>query len=241
MNKLYVIGIGPGDYNSMTVKAHKALECCDVIIGYTVYTDLIRKYFPDKDYYMTPMLGEVDRCRKAIEYAESGKSIAVICSGDAGIYGMASLIYELAEGKSVDIEVIAGVSAASSGAALLGAPISHDFAVISFSDLLTPIETIEKRVECAAMSDMVIVIYNPSSKKRSDYMSYMCDIMLRYKRSDTVCGVARNIGREGETYEIMTLLELKNCKADMFSTVFIGSDSTKIINNKMVTPRGYNK
>lgn len=239
VNKLYIVGIGAGNYDGMTLAAVKALEASSVIVGYTVYCELVRPFFPDKKYVSTPMTGELERCRLALWSAAGGETTAVICSGDAGIYGMASPVLELAENSRVEIEIIAGVTAASSGAALLGAPLGHDFAVISLSDLLTPLELIDRRVECAAMCDMCVALYNPSSKKRSDYLRRACDITLRFKSPETVCGIAKNIGRAGETAEIMTLSALRGRSADMFTTVFIGSSRTRAINGRMVTPRGY--
>ena len=239
MKKLFVVGIGAGDYEGMTVKAVKVLENADIIVGYTVYCDLMKPYFPDKTFLSTPMMQEVERCRLALEHAAAGETAAMICSGDAGIYGMASPILELAEEYGVEIEVIAGVTAAASGAALLGSPITCDFAVVSLSDLLTPMEVIEKRLECAAQADLCIVIYNPSSRKRADYLKNACEIVMRYRSRETVCGIAENIGREGETSCVMTLAELAEAKTNMFTTVFIGNSSTKNISGKMVTPRGY--
>lgn len=239
MKKLIVVGIGAGNYDGMTVGAVKALENADLIVGYTVYCDLVRPYFPDKNFLSTPMMKEIERCRIALEHAAAGELTAMICSGDSGIYGMASPILELAGEYDVEVEIIAGVTAAASGAALLGSPITADFAVISLSDLLTPMEKIEKRLECAAMADQCIVIYNPSSRKRADHLRNACDIVLKYQSPDTVCGVARKIGREGESAEVMTLSELRDTQTDMFTTVFIGNSSTKVINGKMVTPRGY--
>ena len=239
MNKLYVIGIGPGAAEEMTLRAAKALESSQVIAGYSVYVDLVKPLYPDKEYLVTPMRQEVERCRLAIENALSGRTTAMISSGDAGVYGMAGLIYELAEGKDVSVEVIPGVTAALSGAALLGAPLSHDFAVISLSDLLTPWEKIEKRLESAAEADLCIAIYNPASHRRADYLQRACDILLRHAAPETVCGVARSIAREGERAEVMTLLELRDYPADMFTTVFIGNSQTRELDGKMVTPRGY--
>ena len=239
MKKLVVAGIGGGNYDGMTVGAVKALENADVIVGYTVYCDLVKPYFPDKEYISTPMMKEVERCRIALSQAAEGKTTVMICSGDAGIYGMASPVLELAGEYGVETEIIAGVTAASSGAALLGSPITCDFTAVSLSDLLTPWEVIEKRIECAAMSDICMVIYNPSSKKRADYLEKCCAIVRKHRGDDTVCGVASNIGREGEFSKIMSLGELASYKADMFTTVFIGNSSTKIINGRMVTPRGY--
>lgn len=240
MNTIYVVGIGPGEYRKMTIEAADILKKCDVIVGYTVYVDLIREYFPQKEMLTTPMRQETDRCRMAFEEAAKGKNVAVICSGDAGIYGMAGLMVEMGQEHSdINIEILPGVTAAAAGAALLGAPVGHDFAVISLSDLLTPWEVIEKRLRGAAMADFVICIYNPSSKKRKDYLKRACEIVLESKRGRTVCGLASKIGREGEHWEILTLEELKDRETDMFTTVFIGNDQTKVVNGRMVTPRGY--
>ena len=239
-NKLYVIGIGPGDFEQMTLRAVKALESCDLIVGYGVYVELVRPHFPEKEYYVTGMRGEVERCRYALAKAREGKRTAVICSGDAGVYGMAGLVYELrGEEENPAIEVVSGLTAACSGAAVLGAPLTHDFAVISLSDLLTEWELIEKRLVCTAQSDLSIVLYNPASRKRHDYLQRACEILLRYVEPERVCGVARNIGREGESFQVMTLKELCDFQADMFVTVFIGNPQTRNIGGKMVTPRGY--
>ena len=239
LNKLYVVGIGPGAADQMTVRALRALESCDVIAGYGVYVDLVKPLLPDKEYLVTPMRKEADRCRMAIDAALTGKTVAMISSGDAGVYGMAGLIYELAEGKEIEIEVIPGVTAALSGGAVLGAPLTHDFAVISLSDLLTPWDKIEKRLECAAEADLCMAIYNPASHGRPDYLRRACEIVLRHAAPETVCGVVRNISREGESMQVMTLKELAEYPADMFTTVFIGNCQTKIVGGRMVTPRGY--
>ena len=240
MNKLIIVGIGPGNIEQMTYGAGKALEESDLIVGYTVYVDLLRRYFPEKTYYSTAMKQETERIRYAIAEAQTGKTVVVVSSGDSGVYGMAGLAYELAaEVDNLEIEVIAGVTAALSGGAILGAPLVHDFAVISLSDLLTPWERIEKRLSMAAQGDFVICIYNPSSKKRYDYLQKACDILLSHKEKDTICAVVRNIGREGESYGLLTLEELRIKETDMFTTVFIGNSQTKVIRGKMVTPRGY--
>ena len=238
--KLYVVGIGPGSYEQMTIKAVRAMEESQVVVGYTVYADLMREHFPGKEWITTPMRQETERCRMAIEKAEAGMTVALICSGDAGVYGMSGLILELVgESDSPIVEVIPGVTAALSGGALLGAPLGHDFAVISLSDLLTPMELIEDRLLHAAKADLAICLYNPSSRKRSDYLRRACDIMLTAKKPETVCGIAKNIGREGESMELMTLSELRDTSTDMFTTVFIGNEKTKAVNGRMVTPRGY--
>lgn len=240
MKKLYVIGIGPGDRENMTEYALAAMEQSDVIVGYTKYIELVAPIFPEKPTFSTPMLREVERCREALRLADSGKAVAMVCSGDAGVYGMSGLIYELSEEfPEVEIEVVAGVTAALAGGAVLGAPLTHDFAVISLSNLLTPWELIEKRLECAAMGDFCIALYNPSSKKRSDHLQKACDILLRHKSPETMCGYVRNIGREGEIAVVMPLNELREASVDMFTTVFIGNAQTRCIGGKLVTPRGY--
>lgn len=240
MNKLYAVGLGPGGADGMTVRAKNVLEACDVIVGYTVYIDLVRDAFPDKTYLSTPMRKEVDRVRLALETASTGKTVAMICSGDAGVYGMSGLCEELLpEYPGVELITVPGVSAMLSGAAILGAPLMHDFAVISLSDLLTPWEKIEKRLLAAAEADFVICLYNPSSHKRRDYLARACELVLRFASPETVCGIARNIGRDGEETRVLTLAELRDTEVDMFSTVFIGNSQTKIVNGKMVTPRGY--
>ena len=239
MNKLYVIGIGPGAEDQMTRKALDVLRDVDVIAGYGVYVELVKPLFPEKEYLVTPMRKEVDRCRMAIDAAKEGRTVAMISSGDAGVYGMAGLCLELAADTDVEVEVVPGVTAALSGGAVLGAPLTHDFAVISLSDLLTPWDKIEKRLELAGEADLSIALYNPSSHRRSDYLQKACDILMRHVKPETVCGVVRNIGREGESFQVMTLKELRDYKADMFTTVFIGNSQTMEINGRMVTPRGY--
>ena len=240
MNKIYVVGIGPGAYEKMTIEAADVLKKCDVIIGYTVYIDLVKDHFPEKEFLSTPMRKEVERCVMAFEEANKGKTVAMICSGDAGVYGMAGLIHEVGkEYPKTDIEVIPGVTAAVSGAAVLGAPLIHDFCLISLSDLLTPWETIENRLHAAGTGDFVCCIYNPSSVKRHDYLRKACDILLQHKSADTVCGIVNNIGRDGETVKVLPLRELRETEVDMFTTVFIGNSQTKVIDGNMVTPRGY--
>ena len=240
MSKLYVVGIGPGNFENMTGRAEKVLRECDVIIGYTVYADLIRPFFPEKEFYTTAMRQETERVEAALQMASEGKTVAVVCSGDGGVYGMSGLAEELAvKYPGTEVETVPGISAMLSGAALLGAPLMHDFAVISLSDLLTPWEKIEKRLRLAAQADFVICIYNPSSRKRKDYLKRACDIILETASPATICGIARNIGREGESISVMTLSELREAETDMFSTVFIGNSQTKALKGKMVTPRGY--
>lgn len=238
--KLYIVGFGCGSREGMTLEAETAILNSDLVVGYTVYVELIKQYFPEKEYYCTCMRQEKERVRYALEQAAEGKTVALVCSGDSSVYGMAGLAYEMSsEYPKVEIESVAGVTAALSGGAILGAPLTHDFAVISLSDLLTPMEKILHRLKCAAEGDFTMALYNPSSKKRADYLKKACEIMLKYKSPDTVCGYVKNIGREGQESCVLTLAELKNIQVDMFTTVFIGNSETKIINGKMVTPRGY--
>lgn len=240
LGRLYVVGLGPGNSAQMTGQALAALEESDVIAGYDVYIDLIRDRFNHKKFLSTPMRKEADRCHMAIQEALKGQTVSMVCSGDAGVYGMAGLMYEIAQQyEPVEIEVVSGITAACSGAAVLGAPLIHDFAVISLSDLLTPWERIEQRLDAASSADFVICLYNPSSKKRHDYLSKACDIILRHQAGTTVCGIVKNIGREGECYQLLNLAELKDTEVDMFTTVFIGNSQTKEIGGRMVTPRGY--
>ncbi len=240
MGKLMIVGIGPGNYENMTIRADRALAACDVIVGYHVYVDLVKDQYPGKEFLTTPMTKETQRCQMALDAAREGKTVAMVCSGDSGIYGMAALIYELrGDSNQPEIDVIPGLTAACSGGALLGAPLTHDFAVISLSDRLTSWEKIETRLDCAAKADLSMVLYNPASHGRPDHLRRACQILLRTLPEDRLCGVAQNIGREGENYRLMTLKELKDTKADMFSTVFIGNEMTKQIGQQMVTPRGY--
>ena len=240
MSKIYVVGIGPGAYDQMTGRAIRALNESDVIIGYTVYVDLVKEYFAGKEFMTTPMKKEVDRCVLAFDEAKKGKNVSMICSGDAGVYGMAGLMYEVGENyPDVELTIIPGVTAATGGAAVLGAPLIHDFCLISLSDLLTPWEKIEARLLAAAQADFVVCLYNPSSRKRKDYLQKACDLMMKYKSPDTVCGTVAQIARDGENAQVMTLKELRDTEVDMFTTVFVGNSQTKNVNGKMVTPRGY--
>ena len=238
---VYVVGLGPGEPYYMTQQAANTLESVDAICGYKVYLDLIREEFPCGEYYATGMTQELDRCRWALEKANTGKRVALVCSGDAGVYGMASPLLELApDYPEVAVEVVPGLTAALSGGAALGAPLAHDFCVISLSDRLTPWEVIEKRLACAAMGDFCVALYNPSSKGRPDYLARAVRILLANgKNADTVCGLVRNIGREGQTARILPLTQLGNTAVDMFTTVFIGNTATRQLGGKMVTPRGY--
>lgn len=237
---LYVVGMGPGAWENMTIEAAAVLQACEVIVGYTVYVDLLRSHLADKTFLTTPMTREIERCEMAFREASLGRRTAMVCSGDAGVYGMASPVLTVgARYPAVAVRIVPGVTAALSGAALLGAPLTHDFCAISLSDRLTPLETIWARVDAAARADFVIVFYNPASKKRADYLRQACDRLLAVRNPDTLCGVTRDIGRQGESCAILTLRELRDYPADMFTTVFVGNAETRVQNGRLVTPRGY--
>lgn len=241
MSRIYVVGFGPGKEEYMCRKARQVLEEADCIVGYTTYVRLIRDYFPEKEYLETPMRREVDRCRTAVEEAKKGRTIALISSGDAGIYGMAGILYEVAQemGADVQIEVIPGITAATMAAAVLGAPLTHDFCVISLSDLLTPRELILKRIHLAAEGDFVLCIYNPRSRTRTDVFDEALAILREIKRGDTPVGIVRNAGRDGQEAVLTTLAECSGEQVDMFCTVIVGNSKTYVKEGKMLTPRGY--
>ncbi len=240
MARLYVIGLGPGKPEGMTLEARAALEEAELICGYGAYLELIAPRYPDKERFSTPMTQELARCRHALEQAQRGRTVALVCSGDAGVYGMAGPVLELLpEYPGVEVEIVAGVTAALSGAAVLGAPLGHDFCVISLSDLLTPWEAIETRLRCAAEGDFALVLYNPSSRRRADRLQRACDILLSVHAPETPCGLVRNIGRGGEEKRLLSLRELRDTEVDMFTTVFVGSSATRVIGDRLVTPRGF--
>lgn len=240
-NQIYVVGIGPGNESMMTAEALQVLEQSEVIVGYTVYLELLGERFTDKECLSTPMRQEEKRCRICFEKAREGKRVALICSGDAGIYGLASLMLELGkEYQDCEVAVVPGITAASSGAAVLGAPLNHDFCVISLSDLLTPWERIEKRLVAAAEGDFAMAIYNPASRKRADYLERACNILMEHGvEPERACGYVENIGREGTCAATCTIQELVHVKVNMFTTVFIGNSQSEIIGGKLVTKRGY--
>ena len=235
---IYVVGLGPGRKEEMTGHALAALERCDTILGYRAYIDLVRRIFPGKDLRASPMKAEVERCREALELALSGRTVGLVSSGDPGVYVMAGLMLEVAAGRT-DVEVVPGITAANSAAALLGAPLMHDFAVISLSDLLTPWNLIERRLDAVAAADFVVCLYNPASRGRPTHLQWACDILLRYKAPDTVAGWARSVGREGESRCVTTLGQLRDAELDMFCTAVVGNIGTIVLEGRMVTPRGY--
>lgn len=239
-NKIYVVGIGPGREGMMTGEALTALDEAEVMIGYKVYLNLLGERFRNKEMLSTPMGQEKERCRLAFLEAEKGRKTAFLCSGDAGIYGMASLMYEIGKDyPEIQVVVIPGITAASSGAAELGAPLNNDFCVISLSDILTPWDKIEKRLIAAAEGDFAMAIYNPSSSRRQDHLKKACDILLCYMEKERACGYVENIGREGTKAVTCTLGELREMTVNMFTTVFIGNAESEIVNGRLITRRGY--
>lgn len=234
-----VVGIGPGHLAGMTGEAVAALAACDTVVGYTGYVALVQPHFPEKRYLHTGMRGEEERCRQAVAEAKDGHDVCVVCSGDAGVYGLAGLVLALAQQAGVSVRIVPGVTAASSGAALLGAPLVHDFACVSLSDLLTPWAAIEARLDAAALADFVLCLYNPMSHKRRDHLARACDIVLRHRAAGTPCGLARNIGRDAEGARVLALGELRDAEVDMFTTVFIGNSRTRAEGGRLITPRGY--
>ncbi len=239
--KLHVVGFGPGGKEHMTFKAAEAIQNADVVTGYTTYVNLMKPIFPDKVYKATGMMKEVERCRMAIEDAMTGMDVAMISSGDSGIYGMAGIIYELADdmGADIDIDVVPGITAASTAASILGAPLMHDLAIISLSDLMTPLDLIMKRVDCAGQGDMIVCLYNPKSKTRTEYLDRAREILLKYRKPETPVGIVRNAGRSDEKSIVTTLGELDKADVDMFSIVIIGNSQTYVSKGRMITPRGY--
>lgn len=238
---LYIIGLGPGSSELMAPAAVEALEKSEVIVGYSTYIRLVRDYIKGKELVTNGMRGEVDRCKEAIEIAKTGKNVGVICSGDAGIYAMAGLILELMEeGSDIEVKVIPGITASIGAAALMGAPLMHDFCHISLSDLMTPWEVIEKRLHAAAQGDFAICLYNPRSKGRPDHLRTALDIITQYKSDETVVGIGKDIGRKNEQVILTTIKDLDESLVDMTTVVLIGNKATYVKNGFMVTPRGYN-
>ncbi len=237
-----MVGIGPGGEDQITPRALKAIEEADVIIGYSTYIKLIEEFIiPAGEILSSGMRREVDRAKLAVEKALEGKNVAVVSSGDPGIYGMAGVVIPLAKKKGVEVAVVAGLTAAGAGAALLGAPLMHDFATISLSDLLTPWEKIIDRVEKAAQADFVLVIYNPKSQGRQWQIEEVQNIVLKHRSDKTPVGIARNVGRLGEEGIVATLKNFTDHHIDMFSTVVIGNSESYTLEGEIVTPRGYRK
>lgn len=227
----------------MTPKAAKAIEDSEIIVGYNTYIALIRDRIGDRPVVGNGMRQEVERCQKAVELAAERKKVAVISSGDPGVYGMAGLVLELAQKMPEDVrpecEIIPGLTAANTSAAALGAPLMHDYAVISLSDLMTPWELIKKRAKLAAEGDFVIAIYNPKSRGRADYLNQIRDIVMKYRKPETPVGIVRKAGRPGMNWTVSTLEKLPEEDVDMQSTVIIGNSNTYVADGRMITPRGY--
>jgi precorrin-3B C17-methyltransferase len=245
--KLYVVGIGPGYEEHMTPRAKQCIEESDVIIGYETYIALVEHLIKGKEVHAYPMTQEVERANQAIELAESGRIVSLVSSGDAGIYGMAGLVYEVLVDKGwgkdngIYVEIVPGVSALNSCAALIGSPLMTDFAVVSMSDLLVPWDIIVKRVDAAARGDYVIVIYNPQSKKRIHQLRDTRDLLLKYREPNTPVAIVKAAYRDNQQI-ITTDLEHMLEHADslgMLSTVIIGNSSTFMYDGLMINPRGY--
>ena len=236
--KIYVVGIGPGKKGDMTFRAYEAMEKSDIIIGYKTYMDLIKEYYPGKEMKNSQMTKEVDRCIDVLKLAKEGKNVALISSGDAGVYGMAGIMLEIADGE-VEVEIIPGVTATNAAAAIVGAPVMHDYVTISLSNLLTDWELIKKRLELAAQGDFVVSIYNPKSRGRVTQIEEAREIMLKYKPKTTPVAIVRNAGREDEEHVVTTLDEMLNHEINMLTIVIIGNANTFIKDGKMITPRGY--
>ncbi|MBM3896338.1 MAG: precorrin-3B C(17)-methyltransferase [Thaumarchaeota archaeon] len=245
--KLYIVGVGPGHHDHMTFGAKKAIEESDTIVGYETYVNLVEDLIQGKDVYRYAMTQEVERAHQCIDLAKQGRTVSLVSSGDPGIYGMAGLIYEiLAESgwdpkNGLPVEIIPGVSALNSCSSIVGSPLMTDFAVVSMSDLLVPWEVIVKRVEAAAQGDYVIVIYNPSSKKRIHQLQDTRKILLKYRKPTTPVAIVKGAYRESQTVVLTDLenLEEHSDKLGMISTVIIGNSSTYTYKNLMINPRGY--
>ncbi|MBX8937378.1 precorrin-3B C(17)-methyltransferase [Enterococcus gilvus] len=238
---LYVVGLGPGEKGKMSLEAIEVIKKVDVIVGYTTYIRLIKELIGEKVLVSTGMKQEIDRCKKAIEIAREGKDVAVISSGDAGVYGMAGLILELTSqmNDEIAVKVVPGITASIAGAALLGAPLMNDFCHISLSDLMTPWEMIEKRLHAAASADFVICLYNPRSKGRPNHLAKALEIIQQYKTKDTIIGLAKDVGRKEEEAILTSIADLDETKVDMTTVVLVGNKETYISDNRMITPRGY--
>ena len=241
MKRIDVVGFGPGGYEYMTIQAIAAMRSADVIVGYRTYVDLLRGIFPDKNFLDTPMTKEVERCKIALKEAMKGQQVALVSSGDSGIYGMAGIMLQVVQASEEDIPVriIPGVTAACAGASMLGAPLMNDFSIISLSDLMVPLSKILPRGKCAAEGDFVICLYNPKSRKRKEHLEKAVDIIMNFRQPETPVGLVRRAGRENSACEMTTLKKLKNAKVDMFTVVIIGNSMTYVRDGKMITPRGY--
>ena len=240
---LFLVGIGSGDHKDMTAHCIAVLRNCDLVVGYKKYIELAKPFIAEKDVISSGMTQEIERCALAVAEAKKGKTVALISSGDAGVYGMAGLALELINKKRLwnrfEVEIVPGIPVIHSAAARLGAPLMNDYAVISLSDLLTPWEMIVKRLSHAAQADFTICLYNPKSKKRTKQIKEAQSMLLRYRDPDTPVGLARNVGRKGESITLTTLKKMLRYKIDMVTIVIIGNSTTLVKNEQMITPRGY--
>ena len=237
MGKLYVIGIGPGGLDHMTLRAKEAIDECNIVVGYNKYIDMIKPLVENKELFSTGMRGEEARCKKALELSKDN-TVALISTGDSGIYGMAGLILQMQNDEVV--EVIPGVTASSAAGSVIGAPLMHDNCNISLSDLMTPYDLIKKRVRNAADADMIISLYNPRSKGRPHYLREAIEIIKEYRSLDTPVAVVRHALRDGQEFKMFTLENFDEEIVDMFSIVIVGNSQSFIKNGKFITPRGYN-
>ncbi len=241
MATLYVIGIGPGGIHEMSNRSLETIEKCGVVVGYKTYIGFVKSLLDGKEVIQTGMKKEIDRVKMAIKKTEENNDVAIISSGDAGVYGMAGLTLQMARDKDIDIEIIPGITASSAAASILGAPLMHDYCHISLSDLLTPYDLIEKRVKLAAEGDFVIAIYNPRSNGRKEHLKNMIAQIRRYRSGDTPIGMVKNALREGQESYLTTLDEFDCKRVDMMSIVIVGNSNSFIHNGKMITPRGYER
>lgn len=227
----------------MSMRAYRVIRQADIIVGYKTYINLIDELIEGKEVLSSGMMKEIDRSKLAIEKSLAGNFVAVVSSGDPGIYGMAGIVLELLEKEGlsakIDVEIVPGISSAFAAAASLGAPLMHDTAFISLSDLLTPGEQIIKRLENAAAGDFVVALYNPVSKKRTELIKEAQSIFLKFRDVSTPVGIVRNAKREGEEIVHSTLGEFTKENMDMFSMIIIGNSNTYNSDNFMLTPRGY--
>lgn len=239
MGKIYVVGMGPGNKEHMSFRAYDVMEKSDILIGHKTYINLVDGMFPNAKRVRSAMKKEIDRCEETLRLAKEGKVVSLISSGESGIYGMAGIMHEIALGSGIEVEVVPGITAANAGASVVGAPIMHDSAMISLSDLLTDWDLIKKRVALAAEGDFVISLYNPKSFSRTTQIVEAQEIMLKYKSKDTPVAIIRNAKRVGEEAELTTLGEMLNHEINMFTVVIIGNSKTYVKEGKMITPRGY--
>lgn len=237
--KIYVVGIGPGNMEDISIRAYNILKNVEIIAGYSTYINLVKDEFSNKIFLSSGMKREIERCEEVLQKAKEGKNIALISSGDSGIYGMAGIMLEVAENSGIEVEIIPGITSTIAGASIVGAPLMHDQAIISLSDLLTDYDLIKKRIDAASYADFVISFYNPKSKTRTTQIVEAREIMLKHKNPTTPVAIIKNIGRNEENYILTDLEHFLDFEIDMFTIVIVGNSNSYIKNNKMITPRGY--